>query len=222
MRALVVEDDDSVGGALASALARHGYEVRRAWSGAEALAADRADIVLLDLGLPDVDGIELCRTLRERDDVPIVAVTARGDQQARVRGLRSGADDYVVKPYALGELLARMEAVLRRCGPARWRSAGARLSVGDLVIDPANRTAVVAGRSLVLTRKEFELLALLARESPAVVPRDRILMEVWNTTFEGVSSTLNVHVAGLRSKLGRADLIQTVRGVGYRLGDVTE
>lgn len=218
MRVLVVEDDESVGSALTSALARHGYEVRRARTGAEALGAAPVDIVLLDLGLPDIDGIVLCRRLRERGEVPVVAVTAHGDQQARVRGLRSGADDYVVKPYALVELLARMEAVLRRTGSAR----GARrdsLSVGDLVVERGSRTATVGGRPLELTRKEFDLLALLAREAPSVVPRDRILVEVWNTTFEGTTNTLTVHIASLRSKLGRSDLIRTVRGVGYRLGE---
>ena len=217
MRVLVVEDDESVGSALTSALARHGYEVRRARTGAEALAADPVDIVLLDVGLPDIDGIELCRRLRAAGDVPVVAVTAHGEQQSRIRGLRNGADDYVVKPYVLAELLARMEAVLRRTGPARGR--GSSFTVGDVVVDSASRTVNVGGRALDLTRKEFDLVALLAREAPSVVHRDRILVEVWNTTFEGASNTLTVHMASLRSKLGRSNLIRTVRGVGYRLGE---
>lgn len=217
MRVLVVEDDESVGSALASALARHGYEVRRAGTGAETLAADPVDIVLLDLGLPDIDGITLCRRLRAETDIPIVAVTAHGEQHSRVRGLRSGADDYIVKPYALAELLARMEAVLRRTSPARGHAG--TFTVGGLVVDRGSRTVTLNGRPLDLTRKEFDLVALLARESPSVVHRDRILMEVWNTTFEGASNTLTVHVASLRSKLGRSDLIHTVRGVGYRLGN---
>jgi len=191
--------------------------VRRAATGAQALAADPVDLVLLDLGLPDIDGLDVCRRLRAIDDVPIIAVTARGEQHERVRGLHTGVDDYVVKPYALVELLARMEAVLRRSVGRRRPDQAGVVTVGDLTVDLARRTVEVAGQPVPLTRKEFELLAMLAREPGAVVPRDRIVVEVWQTTFEGSSRTLDVHVATLRSKLGRPGLVETVRGVGYRL-----
>ncbi|MEW2636457.1 response regulator transcription factor [Streptomyces sp. NPDC048389] len=217
MRILLVEDDNRVADALMGALRRHGYEVRRAENAADALAAPAADLVLLDLGLPDRDGIEVCRELRARSGVPVIAVTARGDEPDRVRGLRSGADDYVVKPFGAAELLARIEAVLRRS--VRQRAHEDRLvAVDGLEVDLGRRTVVVDGRSVTLARKEFEILALLARAGGAAVPRDRIVVEVWQTTYDGMSRTLDVHVATLRGKLGRAGaLVQTVRGYGYRL-----
>jgi len=215
MRVLLVEDDVSVAGAMESALRRRGYDVVRAATVAEALAAPSVDLVLLDLGLPDGDGIEVCRELRRRDDhVAIIAVTARGEERDRVIGLRIGADDYVVKPYSMAELQARMDAVLRRV--ARAAPPTPVLEAGPLRLDPETRRVTVDGTEVMLTRKEFELLTVLARGAGSVVSRDRLLMEVWRTTFAG-GHTLEVHIGSLRSKLGRPDLVQTVRGVGYRL-----
>jgi len=217
VRILLVEDDNRVADALTGALRRHGYEVRRAANAADALAAPSVDLVLLDLGLPDRDGIEVCRELRSRGGVPVIAVTARGDEPDRVRGLRSGADDYVVKPFGTAELLARIEAVLRRS--VSQRAHEDRFVVVDgLEIDLGRRAVTVDGRSVSLTRKEFEILALLARAGGAAVPRDRIVVEVWQTTYDAMSRTLDVHMATLRGKLGRAgSLVQTVRGFGYLL-----
>mgnify|MGYP001443401231 CR=1 FL=1 len=215
VRVLLVEDDTSVAGALESALRRRGYQVVRAGTAAEALAAPTVDLVLLDLGLPDGDGIDVCRELRRRNDhVAIIAVTARGEERDRVAGLRTGADDYVVKPFSMAELQARIDAVLRRV--VRATPPAEVIEAGPIRIDLAARQATVDGRELTLTRKEFELLSVLARQAGSVVPRHQLLMEVWNTTF-GVDHTLEVHIASLRNKLGIPHLVQTVRGVGYRL-----
>lgn len=215
MRVLLVEDDSSVAAAMESALRRRGYEVVRAATAAEALAAPRVDLVLLDFGLPDGDGIDVCRELRRRDDhVAIIAVTARGEERDRVVGLRTGADDYVVKPFSMAELQARIDAVLRRV--VRAAPPPTARHIGPLRLDPASREVTVDGEPVNLTRKEFELLAVLAQEAGSVVSRDRLLMEVWRTTFAG-GHTLEVHIGSLRSKLGCPGLVQTVRGVGYRL-----
>ncbi|OLT25512.1 DNA-binding response regulator [Nocardiopsis sp. CNR-923] len=213
---LLVEDDVRLADALAGALEGHGYTVEQVRTAEAALAAPPVDIVLLDLGLPDMDGIDLCRRMRERPDggdTAIIMVTARGDRRERVRGLRSGADDYVVKPLALEELCARMEAVLRRTA----RRGGPILSAGAVAVDPAARTATCAGVPVDLTRKEFDLLAVLVREAGTVVPREQLLLRVWQTAWQGTRRTLEVHVGTLRSKLGVPGLIETVRGVGYRL-----
>ncbi|MFD6230570.1 response regulator transcription factor [Streptomyces sp. NPDC060232] len=217
MRILLVEDDDRVADALAGALRRNGYEVRRAANAADALAAPAVDLVLLDLGLPDRDGIEVCRELRARDAVPVIAVTARGAEPDRVRGLRSGADDYVVKPFGTAELLARIEAVLRRSVSQRAHDHRI-LNLGGLTICLGQRTVTLDGRPIPLTRKEFDILAVLVRAGGAAVPRERILVEVWQSTYDGMSRTLDVHVATLRGKLGPAGaMVRTVRGFGYRL-----
>ncbi|WP_267242185.1 response regulator transcription factor [Streptomyces sp. PR69] len=217
MRILLVEDDNRVAEALTGSLRRNGYEVWRAASAADALAAPAVDLVLLDLGLPDGDGIEVCRELRARGSVPVIAVTARGGEPDRVRGLRSGADDYVVKPFSAAELLARIEAVLRRSMPRRARE-DRLVTIGGLEIDLPRRTVTLDGQPVPLTRKEFDLLAVLVRADGAAVPRDRIIVEVWHTTYDGMSRTLDVHMANLRGKLGRAgSVVRTVRGVGYRL-----
>ena len=218
MHILIVEDDDRVARALRSALVRHGYGVTLAGDAGSALAerADPPALILLDLGLPDLDGVDLCRRLRGRSDVPIIVVTARGDEGARVTGLRAGADDYVVKPFGIAELLARMEAVLRRTGTVAPTTA---VDVGDVHVDLARREVTAAGREILLTRKEFDLLAALARRRGEVVARDELLAVVWDTAWVGSSRTLDVHVATLRAKLGRPAVIETVRGVGYRLAD---
>jgi DNA-binding response OmpR family regulator len=218
MRILVVEDDDRVARGLVTALRHAGYEVHRVATAEAARRFGPADVVLLDLGLPDEDGLTLLRELRRRDGTAVIAVTARGEQHERVLGLRSGADDYVVKPFGTAELLARVEAVLRRTRAARAEAGDTRtIDVGDVRVDLATRTVHVAGRELSLTRKEFDLLALLAARAGAVVTRDAIVDQVWRTTWEAPSRTLDTHVAALRGKLGHAARIETVRGVGYRL-----
>lgn len=215
MRVLLVEDDVRVASALAASLRKRGYEVDCAGSIAEALEAPPADLVLLDLGLPDGDGMDLCRTLRSRQpEIGIIAVTARGEERDRVTGLLTGVDDYVVKPFSIVELQARMAAVLRRSIRA---APPPRVAViGELSVDFTARRVVHRGTEITLTRKEFDILAALARRPGVAVARDRIIMEVWQTSWVG-QHVLDVHVASLRGKLGDPALVQTVRGVGYRL-----
>ncbi|WP_433783017.1 response regulator transcription factor [Actinomycetospora sp. CA-101289] len=227
MLVVLVEDSEAVRDALGAALRAAGYRVRPVGTGAAALeavtgpaaAADPPDIVLLDLGLPDLDGVEVCRRLRARSAVPVIAVTARGHQQARVLGLRSGADDYVVKPFAIDELTARMEAVLRRTA---GHVVAPVVVAGPLRIDLARRVVEVDGTEVALRRKEFDLLAALARRDGAVVPRADLLDDVWGLPpddpgREAGLHSLEVHVAALRNKLDAPGTVVTVRGVGYRL-----
>ncbi|GHD30642.1 response regulator transcription factor [Nocardiopsis kunsanensis] len=216
IKVLLVEDDVRLADALAGALESNGFEVAQVRTAAGALEAAPVDVVLLDLGLPDTDGLELCSLLRERNDfgdTAIIMVSARGRRRERVRGLRSGADDYVVKPLAVEELCARMEAVLRRTR----RRHDPVLRVGPLRVDLDARTVADADGPIGLTRKEFDLLAALIREEGAVVTREQLLLRVWRTSWPGTLRTLEVHVGTLRSKLGVVGLIETVRGVGYRL-----
>ncbi|GAB3206767.1 response regulator transcription factor [Marinactinospora endophytica] len=225
MRILVVEDDDRVARGLVTALRHASYDVHRVSTAAAALHAPAVDVVLLDLGLPDADGFEVLRRLRDRPETAIIAVTARAEEHERVRGLRAGADDYVVKPFGIAELLARIDAVLRRTRAARARARHTDtppLRAGALTIDVGAREAELAGEPLTLTRKEFDLLALLVTRSPAVVSRDVILDQVWGATWETSSRTLDTHIAALRAKLGDAVRIRTARGVGYRLVPDTE
>ena len=214
---LLVEDDDSIAEPLAAGLEREGFDVTRAATGAEALAAAEADFVLLDLRLPDVDGFTICRELRARSDVPIIVVSARGEEVDRVVGLELGADDYVVKPFGLRELVARIRAVSRRTGEHSGPDGANEIVVGTLRIDLRAHRASVDGTDLALTAKEFALLTLLAREPGAVIDRERILREVWHTTWYGSSKTIDVHVAAIRRKLGDPAWIETVRGIGLRL-----
>jgi DNA-binding response OmpR family regulator len=201
-------------------LSQRGYRVARAATAAAALEAcsggRRVDLVLLDLGLPDLDGAEVAVRLRETAAIPVIVVTARGDVTSRVDVLRRGADDYVVKPFAIAELLARIEAVLRRTG-AGVRSAGDAVEIDDLRIDFGARIVTVAGVAVTLTRLEFDVLATLARAAGTVVDRQRLLVEVWDTDWQGMERSLEVHVGNLRAKLDRPRLIETVRSVGYRL-----
>jgi DNA-binding response OmpR family regulator len=213
MRVLLVDDDIRFATALTAALRRSGYEVEHAATAAAALAAPPCDLILLDVGLPDGDGVDVCRRLRETSDVAIIMLTARSEERNRVIGLRSGADDYVSKPFGFAELQARIEAVLRR---ARPRPAGTR-TVGRLRVDLDRHLAYVDGNPITLTRKEFQLLAILAAEPEVAVRRERLLREVWHTSWRGVSRTLDVHMATLRQKIGEGALIQTIRGVGYRI-----
>jgi len=217
MRILLVEDDDSIGDPLAAGLQREGFEVRRARSAADALAAAPADLVLLDLGLPDGDGFDVCRTMRHRSSVPIIVVTARGEEVDRVVGLELGADDYVVKPFGHRELVARIRAVLRRTGANAPAEPEPLVRVGELEVDRRSRKVTVGGLEVTLTRKEYDLLALLAEDPGAVRTREEILERVWDPHWYGPTKTLDVHVASLRRKLGDASLVETVRGVGFRL-----
>lgn len=220
MRILIVEDDERVAAALEAFLARSGYATVRAADGASALELVDADteVVLLDLGLPDVDGIDLCRRIRGRSDVPIVIVTARNQVAERIKGLRAGADDFVVKPYDVHELLARIEAVTRRSRPLRAEvDTRVRLYDGDVQVDLVSREVLVGGAPVGLTRKEFDIVAVLARYPGVAVPKERLIREVWNTDWRGFGHSLEVHVAAIRKKTGDRRIIETVRGVGYRL-----
>lgn len=220
MQILIVEDDERVAAALEAFLARSGYATVRAADGGSALQQLGADteVVLLDLGLPDVDGIDLCRRIRARSEVPIVIVTARNQVTERIRGLRAGADDFVVKPYDVHELLARIEAVTRRSRPVRPESeARVRLQDGEIEIDLVARQVVIGRAPIELTRKEFDIVAVLARYPGVAVPKERLIREVWNTDWRGFGHSLEVHVGAIRKKAGQRHLIETVRGVGYRL-----
>ncbi|MBS0025330.1 response regulator transcription factor [Microbacterium paraoxydans] len=222
MRILIVEDDERVAAALEAFLARSGYATVRAADGAQALELVDADteVVLLDLGLPDVDGIDLCRRIRGRSDVPIVIVTARNQVAERIKGLRAGADDFVVKPYDVHELLARIEAVTRRSRPLRTEAdTRVLLHDGSVRIDLVGREVLVDGSPVGLTRKEFDIVGVLARYPGVAVPKERLIREVWNTDWRGFGHSLEVHVAAIRRKTGDRGFIETVRGVGYRLAE---
>lgn len=220
---LVVEDDDHVAGALTSVLRRHGFTPVRAWDGKSALEAlgPETDMVLLDLSLPDMDGFEVCERVRRVSDAPVIMVTARSELDARIHGLQVGADDYLIKPYDLRELLARIDAVFRRGHAHEWddRTEQAAVGVDGVSIDLAAREIRDAnGEVLQLTPKEFDVVALLARHQGVALTRERILRAVWQTEWKGLGRSLEVHVGSIRRKLGNRDIIETVRGVGYRLG----
>ena len=219
-RVLLVEDEASISEPFSNALAREGFlpVVASTVAEARALLAEREpDIVLLDLMLPDGDGRELARELRAKSQVPIIMLTARGSEIDRVVGLELGADDYVVKPFAAAEVIARIRAVLRR---SRGREPSGTLTAGDVTVDVAARRAWLEGRELSLTRKEFDLLARLARSAGQVVTREDLMSDVWDENWFGSTKTLDVHMTALRRKLGEDSAaprhIQTVRGVGFR------
>jgi DNA-binding response OmpR family regulator len=219
MRVLLVEDDAGIAESVRDGLRRYQFDVEVTDSGRRALElAPAADVVLLDLGLPDVDGVDVCRELRAVSDVPIIVVTARDDELDRVIGLELGADDYVVKPFGMRELIARIRAVLRRTARAATGDDDHRqlLHVGELIVDPRTRRVTVSGREIELTPKEFDLLAVLAAEPGTVLRRERLLEQVWDENWFGSTKTLDVHVASLRKKLGHPGWIETVRGVGFR------
>ena len=220
---LLVEDDEAIATPLAEGLRRAHFAVTVARTGTEGLlAADDADLVLLDLGLPDVDGADVCRLLLDRSDAPIIVLTARGDEHDRVRLLEMGADDYVVKPFGFRELVARIGAVLRRSNLGLAGATDDDRKVQEfarLRIDHRSRRVEVDGREITLSRKEFDLLARLAEQPGTVVRRDRIIEEVWDEHWWGSTKTLDVHIASLRKKLGDPAFIATIRGVGYRLDD---
>ncbi len=215
MLVLVVEDDDGVANAVVGALGAHGHLTERVTRGEDALTRHHdADLVLLDLGLPDVDGLEVLRKLRRVAATPVIVLTARGDERSVVRGLHLGADDYLGKPVRLAELLARIHAVTRRARPAEEPTV---VRVRDLEIDLDARRVTTADSELELTAKEFDILAVLARNHGVAVSRQRLLDEVWGDAYVAVSRSLDVHLTGLRAKLGRPGLVATIRGFGFRL-----
>jgi two-component system response regulator MprA len=218
-RVLVVEDDEEIAQVLQRSLRLEGYEVRVAVDGETALdqsAAFNPDLVILDLGLPKLDGMEVARRLRAADDVPILMLTARDALEARVEGLDAGADDYLVKPFERQELLARLRALLRRRPPR----GSASVVVGDLALNPDTHEVSRGGRDIDLTQREFELLEYLMRNERIVVPRQRLLEEVWGYDPFATTNTIEVFVSNLRRKLesgGEARLLHTIRGAGYVL-----
>jgi len=217
MRLVLIEDDATIAVPLADGLTRSGFEVISVATAADGLAAaEQCDLVLLDLGLPDLDGSEVCRRIRQVSTVPIIVISARGDEIDRVMLLESGADDYVVKPFGTRELVARIRAVARRTIPDDAPDQPREL--GPLVVDIAAHRAVLGGVDLELTPKEFELLVYLSSELGVVHRRRDILESVWDEHWYGPTKTLDVHVAALRRKLGDPSWIETVRGVGYRFG----
>ncbi|WP_055489128.1 response regulator transcription factor [Streptomyces sp. TP-A0356] len=230
MRVLLIEDDDRVAGPLMEGLSRFGFTVDHARTGADGLAAAEAEMVLLDLGLPDMDGIDVCRMLRLRSQVPIIMITARSDEVDRVLGLELGADDYLSKPFGVRELVARIRAVIRRTGPPVADSASTRSAlgggaapaaraqqIGPLTIDRRGRQVHLHRFPVALAPKEFDLLAYLADDPGAVRTRQQILDSVWEPNYFGPTKTLDVHIAALRRKLGDPAWIDNIRGVGFRL-----
>ncbi len=218
MRLLLVEDDPTIAVPLCEGLIREGFEVELAATGAAALAAAPADLVLLDLGLPDLEGRVVCQELRTRSSVPIIVVTARGDEIDRVVLLELGADDYVVKPFGFRELVARIRAVLRRTAGNDKPIPTSTITVGELTIDERTRVVTFADAVMALTPKEYDLLLCLASDPGAVMGRDQLMRDVWDEHWWGSTKTLDVHVASLRKKLS-PEVIETVRSVGYRLSD---
>ncbi|MFE9096261.1 response regulator transcription factor [Streptomyces sp. NPDC007264] len=245
MRLLLVEDDDRIAGPLIEGLGRYGFTVELARTGAAALAAAAADLVLLDLGLPDMDGIDVCKALRSRSEVPIIMITARTDEADRVVGLELGADDYLSKPFGVRELVARIRAVTRRtravaaagggqggaafgaaagpsAAPAPWSDrAHSAQRIGPMTIDRRTHRVELHGRPIALAPKEFGVLEYLAQDPGALCSRQQIMDAVWDPHYFGPTRTLDVHVAALRRKLGDPAWIETVRGVGFRLADPT-
>jgi len=243
MRVLIVEDDDAIAAPLAKGLEREGLDVDRVQTGADALGRrlddpedHPVDVVLLDLGLPDIDGFDVCRQLRARSDVPIIVVTARSEEVDRVVGLELGADDYIVKPFGFRELVARIRAVARRrvpradapthgeggAAPSGGRPPTISGTHGTLVVDRRTRRVAVDDEAIALTPKEYDLLVELMEDPGAVKSRQELLENVWDPHWYGPTKTLDVHVASLRKKLGDAGWIETVRGVGFRLDAAPE
>jgi two-component system response regulator RegX3 len=229
----MVEDESSITEPLAEALDREGFDTRVAATVADALQQaeeQMPDLVLLDVMLPDGSGYDVARTLRERSKVPIIMLTARGEETDRIVGLELGADDYIVKPFSAREVAARIRAVLRRTGEGAATAAAPEKQgpqdVGPVRVDRDRRAASVGGQEIDLTRKEFELLELLMREAGSVVSRERLIDEVWDTNWFGSTKTLDVHVSSLRRKLGddsqNPRFIHTVRGVGFRFASADE
>ncbi|WP_019925962.1 response regulator transcription factor [Nocardia sp. BMG111209] len=218
MRLAVVEDDDGVGDALVEALSSRGHHADRMRRGADLLTSHRGyDAVILDLGLPDADGQQVLRRLREVSDIPVLVLTARSDERSIVRGLRGGADDYLIKPPRIAELLARLDTVTRRAAAAT-QPPPQIVATGDVRVDLAARRVEVAGVPIALTAKEFDIVAALVERPGAAVSRQQLMDRIWGDAFVAVSRSLDVHMTGLRHKLDRPGLITTIRGYGYRWG----
>jgi DNA-binding response OmpR family regulator len=216
VRVLLVEDDEPVAESLRRGLRRYGFEVDWVATGRDALAAGPADLVLLDLGLPDTDGLDVCRELRARGDVPIIVISARSDETDRVVGLELGADDYVTKPFGVREVIARIRAVMRRVKPQERPDVGPD-RYGRVAVDRKAARAFLDAAEVALTPKEYDLLAFLTEEPGALMSREQIMEAVWDANWFGPTKTLDVHVAALRRKFAGAVAIETVRGVGFRL-----
>ncbi len=219
VRVLLVEDDEPVAESLRRGLLRYGFEVAWVTTGAAALShAEPYDVVLLDLGLPDTDGLDVCKVLRERGEVPIIVISARSDETDRVVGLELGADDYVSKPFGVREVIARIRAVMRRIQPRTAAAeAGPDRYGARLTIDRKAARVRLDGEEVSLAPKEYDLLAFLTEEPGALMSREQIMEAVWDANWFGPTKTLDVHVAALRRKLAGAITIEAVRGVGFRL-----
>ena len=222
---LVVEDEASIASFVSLYLKNAGYAVRTATNGSEALAqvaAQEPALIVLDLMLPDIDGIEVCRRIRKSSDVPILMLTARDEDVDKIIGLEVGADDYLTKPFNPRELVARVKSILRRAAPSRDERESAQLRHGDLVIDAGRREVHVGDEEIQLAPKEFDLLWELLDHRGLVLTRDQLLERVWGYTFAGDTRTVDVHVRQLRRKLGEASPIVTVWGVGYKVSPARE
>jgi two-component system alkaline phosphatase synthesis response regulator PhoP len=222
---LVVEDEASIASFVSLYLKNAGYAVRTAATGSEALAqvaAQDPSLIVLDLMLPDIDGIEVCRRIRKVSDVPILMLTARDEDVDKIIGLEVGADDYLTKPFNPRELVARVKSILRRAAPARDDRESAQLRHGDLTIDAGRREVHVGDQEIQLAPKEFDLLWELLDHRGLVLTRDQLLERVWGYTFAGDTRTVDVHVRQLRRKLGEASPIVTVWGVGYKVSPARE
>ncbi len=218
MKILLVEDDRSIASSVVEGLESAGFAVVHVASGAAALVAEEVDMILLDLGLPDMDGRDVCRELRLRTKAPIIMLTARSEEFDRVLGLELGADDYVTKPFSFRELVARIRAVARRTiEPGQPEEPIGPQMIGSLKLDRRARRLFLDGEEVQLTAKEFDLLAFLAGDIGAVRTRTEILENVWDAHWYGPTKTVDAHVASLRKKLGGHEWIQAVRGVGFRL-----
>ena len=221
MRILLVEDDPSVADSVIDGLVSANLEVDHVATGKDAISkalSESFDLILLDLGLPDMDGQDVCRSVREKSTTPIIILSASSDEIDRVLALEFGADDYMVKPFGMRELVARIRAVVRRVSPTDATTSAVTQDIGSLSIDRRSQKVFINGQDVYLTPKEFDLLAYLATDPGAVYRRNDIMNEVWDTNWYGTTKTVDAHVAALRKKLGHQDWIEAVRGVGFRLG----
>jgi DNA-binding response OmpR family regulator len=216
VRVLLVEDDTAIAESLQEGLIAGGHTVQHVPTGRAAIDAMNYDVMILDIGLPDIDGLDVCRSVRKKSNVPIIMLTARNEEIDRVLGLESGADDYLAKPFSFRELIARIRAVSRRSG---GQPESDTVVVGGLVVDPMARRALLRNTEILLTAKEFDLLEFLARDPGRVHRRQEIMESVWDSNWFGSTKTLDVHIATLRRKLGDPRWIEAVRGIGFRFAE---